>query len=110
LKFKFRAKINILLSLTWGILYRFLSVSVKSSLGIEVNLLALILWIAGFIYGIIFSAIQSKLSNQFLLKSEIGIAIVFSGVMVKDKVEDKKKAVKEKVEEKKKMVKDFFKL
>jgi hypothetical protein len=62
------------------------------------------------VYGIVLSAIQSKLSDQFLLKNEIGIALVFSGVLIKDKVEEKKKAVVEKVEEKKKMVKDFFKL
>lgn len=102
--------IELLFVLIWGILYRFLSVSIKTSFGIEVNLLAILLWIAGFIYGIIFSGIQSKFSNQFLLKSEIGIALVFSGVIVKNKVEEKKVAVKKKVEEKKKMVKDFFKL
>ena len=102
--------IELLFVLIWGILYRFLSVSVKSSFGIEVNLLAFLLWSAGFVYGCIFSAIQSKLSNQFLLKSELGIALVFSGEVVKDKIEAKKIAVKEKVEEKKKMVQDFFKL
>jgi len=102
--------VELLFVLIWGILYRFLSVSVKSSFGIDVNILTVLLWIAGLIYGIIFSVIQSKLSNQFLLKSEIGIALVFSGVMVKDKVEKKKTMVKKKVEEKKKMVKDFFKL
>ena len=111
---------ELLFVVTWGILYRFLSVSIKSFIGIEVNILIILLWIAGFIYGIIFSMILGKLSNQFLLKNEIGIALVSSGVMVKDKieekkkmvidkVEEKKKMVKDKVEEKKKMVKDFFK-
>ena len=101
---------ELLFVLIWGILYRFLSVSLKTSFGMEANILALLLWIAGFIYGIIVSGIQSKLSNEFLLKNEIGIALVFSGVIIKNKAEEKKIAVKEKVEEKKKMVKDFFKL
>lgn len=98
--------IELLFVLIWGILYRFLSDTIKTSLGIDVNLLALLLWIAGFIFGIIFSAIQSKLSNQFLLKNEIGIALVVSGVMVKGKVEEKKEIIKDKVEEKKEIVKE----
>jgi hypothetical protein len=102
--------IELLIVLLWGILYRYLSVSIQTSFGIEINILAILLWISGFIYGIVLSTIQSKLSNQFLLKNEVGIALVFSGVLIKDMVEEKKKTVKEKVEEKKKMVKDFFKL
>ncbi|MBY8986626.1 MAG: hypothetical protein KGD65_16255 [Candidatus Lokiarchaeota archaeon] len=113
--------VELLFVLVWGILYRFLSVSVKTTFGIDVNILTILLWIVGFTYGIIFSLIQSRLSNHFLLKNEIGIALVFSGVMVTDKVEEKKKmildkveekkeSVKDKVEEKKKKVKEFFKL
>ena len=113
--------VELLFVLIWGILYRFLSVSVKTTFGIDVNILSILLWIAGFIYGVILSVIQSRLSNQFLLKNEIGIALVFSGVMVSDKVtekkkmildkvEEKKESVKDKVEEKKKKVKEFFKL
>jgi len=91
--------VELLFLLILGILYRYLSVSVKTTFGIEVNILAIFLWIAGFIYGIIFSVIQSSLSKQFLLKNEIGIALVLSG-----------QTVKEKVKEKKNILKRFFKL
>ncbi len=91
--------VELLFLLIWGILYHYLSVSVKTTFGMEVNILAILLWSAGFIYGIIFSAIQSSLSKQFLLKNEIGIALVLSG-----------QTVKEKVKEKKNIVQRFFKL
>lgn len=86
--------VELLFLLILGILYRYLSVSVKTTFGIEVNILAIFLWIAGFIYGIIFSVIQSSLSKQFLLKNEIGIALILSGQIVKGKVKEKKNIVK----------------
>jgi len=91
---RFGVVIELLFMLTWGILYQYLSVSVNSLFGIEVNLLTLFLWIAGFVYGAIFSVIQSLISKQFLLKNELGIALVFSGEMIKDKVEEKKNFAK----------------
>ncbi len=85
--------VELLFLLTWGILYRYLSISVRTAFGIEVNILTILLWTAGLIYGIIFSLIQSHLSNKFLLKNEIGIALVLSGQIVKEKVKEKKNFV-----------------
>jgi hypothetical protein len=81
--------IELMFLLTWGILYRYLNVSVKSNFGIEVNILVLVLWFAGFVYGIIFSIILSKISKQFLLKNEIGIVVLLSGELLKEKIKKK---------------------
>lgn len=86
--------VELLFLLVWGILYRYLSMSVKTTFGLEGNILALFLWITGFIYGIIFSVIQSSLSKQFLLKNEIGIVLVLSGQLVREKIKDKTNIVK----------------
>ena len=86
--------VELLFLLIWGILYRYLSMSVKTTFGLEGNVLAFFLWIAGFIYGIIFSVIQSSLSKQFLLQNEIGIALVLSGQLFKEKIKDKTNVVK----------------
>lgn len=91
---KFGIFVELLFMLIWGILYQYLSVSVNSIFGIEVNILSLFLWIAGFIYGVVVSVIQSIFSKQFLLKNEIGIALVFSGQILREKVEEKKRSVK----------------
>ncbi len=85
--------VELLFLIIWGILYRYLSVSIKTTFGIEVNILAILLWIAGFIYGFIFSVIQSSLSKNFLLKNEIGIALILSGQTLKEKVKEKKNIV-----------------
>jgi hypothetical protein len=87
---RFAIIIDLLFILTWGILYRYLSVSITSLFGIEVNFLALFLWIGGIIYGSVLAVIQSIISKQFLLKSEIGIALMFSGQIIKEKVVEKK--------------------
>ena len=86
--------VELLFLLIWGILYRYLSMSVKTTFGLEGNVLAFFLWIAGFIYGIIFSVIQSSLSKQFLLQNEIGIVLVLSGQLVREKIKDKTNVVK----------------
>ncbi len=78
--------LELLFLLSWGLLYKYLSVSIKSNLGIEVNILLLILWSSGLIYGIIFSVIQSSFSKQILLKNEIGIALLLSGEGFKEKI------------------------
>jgi len=91
---KFGVFIELLFVLVWGILFQYLSASVHSLFGIGVNVLTLFLWIAGFCYGVILSAIQSIISKQFLLKNEIGIALMFSGQIIADKVEEKKSFVK----------------
>ncbi len=88
---KFGIFIEFLFVLTWGILYQYLSVSVNSLFGIEVNILTLFLWLAGLIYGVLLSVIQSIVSKQILLKNEMGIALMLSGQIIKDKVEEKKK-------------------
>jgi len=85
--------LELLFLLVWGVLYRYLSLTVKTTFGLEANLMALFLWVAGFIYGIIFSVIQSSLSKQFLLQNEIGIMLVLSGQLIREKVDDKKKAI-----------------
>ena len=84
--------VELLFLLIWGILYHYLSVSVKTSFGLEGNILAFFLWNAGLIYGFI-SVIQSSLTKQFLLKNEIGIVLVISGQLVGEKIKDKKKIV-----------------
>lgn len=85
LMFKVGIIVELLFLIIWGILYRYLGVSIKTTFGIEVNILAILLWVAGFIYGIIFSVIQSSLSKNFLLKNEMGIALIMSGRMLKEK-------------------------
>jgi len=75
-----------------AILYRYLSISFKTSLGIEVNILVIVLLISGFIYGIISSSILSSRTSQFLSKNEIGIALLLSGEIAKDKIDNKKKS------------------
>ena len=89
--------LELLFVLSWGLLYKYLSVSIKSNLGIEVNMLIIILWVSGLIYGIIFSVIQSSFSKQILLKNEIGIALILSGEAVKEKIKSSGEAVKEKI-------------
>ena len=89
--------LELLFVLSWGLLYKYISVSIKSNLGIEVNILLLILWGSGLIYGIIFSLIQSNFSKQILLKNEIGIALLLSGERVKEKIKSSGDGVKEKI-------------
>ena len=84
--------IEMLFLLLITILYKYLSNSFKTSLGIDVNILVIVLWISGFIYGIITSMILSSRSDQFLSKNEIGLALLLSGEIVKDKIENKKKS------------------
>jgi hypothetical protein len=86
--------IDLLFILIWGILYRYLSVSITSLFGIEVNFLTLFLWVGGIIYGIIIAVIQSFISKQFLLKNEIGIALMFSGYKIKSKIVEEKDPLK----------------
>lgn len=91
---KFGVFIELLFVLTWGILYQYLNVSINSVFGIGVNIITLFLWIAGFCYGVILSVVQSITAKQFLLKNEIGIALMFSGQIIANKVEKKKNLVK----------------
>ena len=97
-KLTFLVRLGILIELSflviWGLLYQYLNVSVKSLLGLDVNLLVIILWIIGFIYGIISSLILSKISKQILLQNEFGIAMLLSGQLLRDKVENKIKKVR----------------
>lgn len=86
--------VELLFLLVWGILYRYLSLTVKTIFDLEANLFALFLWIVGFIYGIVFSVIQSRLSKQFLLQNEIGIMLILSGQLIREKINHKKKMVK----------------
>ena len=92
--FRFAIIIDLLFVLTWGILYRYLSVSITSLFGIEVNFLTLFLWVGGIIYGTIIAVIQSVISKQFLLKNEIGIALMFSGQILKEKIVEEKQSLK----------------
>ena len=81
--------LELLFVLSWGLLYKYISVSIKSNLGIEVNMLIIIIWGSGLIYGIIFSVIQSSFSKQILLRNEIGIALMLSGEGYKEKIKKK---------------------
>ena len=89
--------IELLFVLAWGLLYKYLSVSIRSNLGIEVNFLMIILWLSGLIYGIVFSVIQSHFSKQILLKNEIGIALMLSGEGLKKKIKSSGEVAKEKI-------------
>lgn len=86
--------IEILFLLLIAILYRYLSISFKTSLGIEVNILVILLLVSGFIYGFFTSTIFSSRTSQFLSKNEIGIALLLSGEIAKQKIETKKKSLR----------------
>ena len=86
--------IELIFVLAWGILYRYISITVKSSIGIGVNDLVILLWFSGFVYGFIFSLIVSIVSKKLLLKSEIGIILLLSGVILKDRFETRIKGFK----------------
>ena len=100
--------LELLFVLSWGLLYKYLSVSIKSNLGIEVNMLIIVLWGSGLIYGIIFSVIQSSFSKQILLKNEIGIALMLSGEGFKKKIKSSGEDFKEKIK-KENVLKKLFK-
>ena len=109
----FIVKVSILLELlfvlSWGLLYKYLSVSIRSNLGVEVNFLIIILWVSGLIYGIFFSVIQSSISKQFLLKNEIGIALIISGEVAKEKIKSSGEVVKDKIKSTGEDIKDKIK-
>lgn len=86
--------IEVVFILAWALSYRFINVTVKSSLGININYLVIFLWVIGVAYGMVISLIFSFLSKQFLLKGEIGIVLLFSGVALKDKLNEKVKGAK----------------
>ncbi len=81
--------IELLFLLIWGISYKYLNVSIRSNFGLDVNILTIILWITGFIYGLIFFGIESSFTKHFLLKNEIGIVFLLSGEVFKEKVKEK---------------------
>jgi hypothetical protein len=97
-KLTFLVRLGIIIELSflviWALLYQYLNISVKSLLGIDVNILVIMLWIIGFIYGILSSLILSKISNQILLHNEFGIAMLLSGQLLRDKVENKIKRIR----------------
>jgi hypothetical protein len=76
--------IELLFVLMWGILYRYINVAVRSSFGIEANLLVIFLWVGGFFYGFISSLIICFISKNILLKNEISIMLLFSGVFLRN--------------------------
>ncbi len=72
--------------LAWGILYKVLSISIKLTFGMNVNLFMIILWVGGLIFGVAFGLIRSRIAKGFLLKDEIIIVLLFSGKLVEEKV------------------------
>ncbi|TXT57109.1 MAG: conserved membrane protein of unknown function [Promethearchaeota archaeon] len=86
--------IELLFLLAWGAFYQSLNVYVKTFFEIQGSMFVLLIWLAGLIYGIVFSAIQSITSDNFLLKNQIGIALLLSGELVKNKIKDKKDSIK----------------
>ena len=84
--------------LSWGIAYNYISISVKSNFGIEVNLLVIILWAIGIIYGFIFSVILGHYSKDFLLKNEFSIALLLTGELFREKINEKIKKSYSKVQ------------
>ena len=81
--------VELLFLISWGILFKYLSFSIKSNLGIDVNSLMIILWISGFFYGLIFSLVQSIFIKNLLLKNEIGIALFISRQTINDNLKRK---------------------
>ena len=98
--------IELLFVLAWGLLYKYISVSIQSNLGIDVNYLMILLWLSGLIYGIVFSVIQSHFSKQILLKNEIGIALMLSGEGLKEKIKSSGEGFKEKIKSSGEVVKE----
>lgn len=86
--------IELLFLLAWSVFYQSLNVYVKTLFKMQGSIFIILIWIVGLIYGIIFSVIQSIISNSFLLKNQIGIALLLSGELIKNKVEDKKDSIK----------------
>lgn len=86
--------IEVVFILAWALSYRFINVTVKSSLGVNINYLVIFLWMIGVAYGMVISLIISFFSKQFLLKGEIGIMLLLSGVALKDRFSEKVKGTK----------------
>jgi hypothetical protein len=75
--------------LAWGVVYQSIDAYVKTFFGIDGNMFVFLIWMKGLIYGILFSFIQSRFSNDFLLKDEIGIALLVAGELFRQKLDDK---------------------
>ncbi len=84
---------ELLYLLAWAIFYRALNTSVKTIFEIEGSIFILLIWLIGLLYGIIFSLIQSSISKGFLLKNEIGIALLVSGELFKNKINETKDSI-----------------
>ncbi|TFF93271.1 MAG: hypothetical protein EU543_04015 [Promethearchaeota archaeon] len=84
---------ELLYLLAWAIFYRALNTSVKTIFEIEGSIFILSIWLIGLLYGIIFSLIQTIFSKGFLLKNEIGIALLVSGELFKNKISETKDSI-----------------
>jgi len=84
---------ELLYLLAWAIFYRALNTSVKTIFEIEGSIFILFIWLIGLLYGIIFSLIQTIFSKGFLLKNEIGIALLVSGELFKNKINETKDSI-----------------
>lgn len=83
--------VEILFLLIWGLSYNFLYYTVRTTLGVDVNILMIALWIAGLAFGFIYAYLRGRLAQGFLLKDEIGIVLFLSGRWLESKIKEKTK-------------------
>ncbi len=85
--------VEVLFLLMWGILYKYMDLTIKTTFNIESNLLLLLLWGLGLLFGLGFAFVQSKGVQKFLLKDEIGLILIVSGRWMDEKVKEKTKFI-----------------
>lgn len=89
--FQIGIAVEVLFLLMWGLLYKFLYLTVRTAFGVDVNIIMITLWGTGLIFGFIFAAIRSRGAQGFLLKDEIGIILLLSGKWLEEKIKEKTK-------------------
>lgn len=86
--------LELLFLLAWTVFYQSLNVYVKTLFNLQGSLFVILVWGVGLFYGIVFSVIHTVVSDGFLLKNQIGIALLLSGELVKSKIKAKKDSFK----------------
>lgn len=87
--FKLGLIVEVLFLLAWGLLYKFLSLTIKVAFGLSTNSLMFILWFSGLIFGLGFGIFRSRLAKSFLLKDEIAIVLLFTGKALEEALKTK---------------------
>jgi len=89
--FQMGLAVEALFLLAWGLLYKFLYLTVRTAFGVSANTLMVVLWISGLIFGILLATIRSRGTEGFLLRDEIGIVLLLSGKLLEEKIKEKTK-------------------